>query len=128
MLVVGCGGGPPSPESVVRAWSEALNSDDNEAAAELFAPAAQVVQGRSFVLETRREAIAFNASLPCAGQIVELESRQDTVTATFRLADRGTSDCDAPGAEVRAAFRVREGKIVLWRQLPDAGGGAGNEV
>jgi hypothetical protein len=30
-----------SPESVVRAWSQALNTDDNERAADLFAPNAE---------------------------------------------------------------------------------------
>jgi limonene-1,2-epoxide hydrolase len=119
-LAAGCGGGPPSPESVVRAWSESLNTGDNEAAADLFAPAAHVIQGRTFVLETRREAIAFNASLPCSGQIVELDAEADIVTATFELGDRPERRCDAPGAQVRATFRVREGKIVLWRQHPHA--------
>jgi hypothetical protein len=117
----GCGGGDPSPESVVRAWSQALNSGDNEAAAELFAPGAEVIQGVSFTLDTRREAIAFNAALPCSGEIVELVSDGDQVHATFRLGDRPASECDAPGAEVEAAFRVREGKIVLWHQLPSSG-------
>jgi hypothetical protein len=123
VLATGCGGGPPSPESVVRAWSQSLNTGDNEAAADLFAPSAEVIQGRSFVLETRQEAIAFNASLPCTGEIVALESEGETVRATFMLGHRETSRCDAPGAQVRASFRVREGKIVLWRQLPDAPSG-----
>ena len=122
-LLTGCGGGPPSAESVVRAWSQSLNTGDNEAAADLFAPSAEVIQGRSFVLETRQEAIAFNSSLPCSGEIVELESEGDTVRATFLLGHRETSRCDAPGAQVRAAFRIHDGKIVLWEQLPDAGGG-----
>ena len=124
LLAVGCGGGPPSPESVVRAWSEALNSGDNEAAAELFAPNAEVIQGRSFILETKREAIFFNASLPCSGEIVAVETEGDTVTATFRLGHRERSRCDAPGAEATAAFRVNEGKIVLWQQLPSQTPGA----
>ena len=117
-LAGGCGGGDPSPESVVRAWSQALNSGDNEAAADLFAPGAEVIQGVSFTLDTRREAIAFNEALPCSGEIVELVSEGDSVRATFRLGDRPASRCDAPGAEVEAAFRVRSGKIVLWHQLP----------
>jgi hypothetical protein len=123
LVAAGCGGGPPSPESVVRAWSMALNSGDNEAAADLFAPGAEVIQGRSFVLETKLEAVAFNASLPCSGEIVDLDEEDDRVTATFRLGNRETSRCDAPGAEARAAFRVVDGKIVLWQQLPDRDGG-----
>ena len=39
-LVAGCGSSSPSAESVVRAWSQALNSDDNKRAADLFAPGA----------------------------------------------------------------------------------------
>jgi limonene-1,2-epoxide hydrolase len=117
-LLAGCGGGPPSPESVVRAWSEALNTGDNEAAARLFAPRAEVVQGRSFTLETESDAIAFNAALPCSGEIVEIVEDGNTVTATFRLGERPEQECDAPGAVARATFRVEDGKIVLWRQLP----------
>jgi limonene-1,2-epoxide hydrolase len=118
-VAAGCGGDPPSPESVVRAWSNALNSGDNEAAARLFAPGAQVVQaGRRLRLATRADAVAFNASLPCSGQIVTLDASGETVTATFLLAHREASRCDGPGAEVTATFRVRDGRIVLWRQLP----------
>ena len=116
-LLAGCGGGPPSPESVVRAWSEALNTGDNEAAAKLFAPRAEVVQGRSFILESESEAIAFNAGLPCSGEIREITTEGDTVTATFLLGERPAQRCDAPGAVARASFTVRDGKIVLWRQL-----------
>jgi hypothetical protein len=123
LLAAGCGGGPPSAESVVRAWSMALNSGDNEAAADLFAPGAEVIQGRTFVLETKLEALAFNSSLPCSGEIVDLDTDDDRVTATFRLGDRETSRCDAPGDEVRATFRIDDGKIVLWQQLPDRSGG-----
>ena len=117
-LAAGCGGGAPSPESVVRAWSEALNTGDNEAAAELFAPGAEVIQGRSFILEGEREAILFNAALPCSGEILALETEGDTVTATFRLGHRPESRCDAPGAQAQAAFRIADGRIVLWHQLP----------
>ena len=119
-LLAGCGGEPPSPESVVRAWSNAVNAGDNEGAAALFAPRAEVIQGRWFVLDSEEKALAFNAALPCAGEIVELVSEGDTVTATFRLADRETSLCDAPGAHAAARFRVRDGKIVRWEQLPGA--------
>jgi SnoaL-like domain len=119
----GCGGGDPSAESVVRAWSQALNTGDNEAAADLFAPGAEVIQGVSFRLKTKRQAIAFNEALPCSGEIVELVSDGDRVRATFRLGDRPESRCDAPGAEVEAAFRVEAGKIVLWHQLPSTGEG-----
>jgi ketosteroid isomerase-like protein len=124
-LATGCGGGGRSAEEVVRAWSAALNAGDNEAAAELFAPGAQVVQaGRVVRLATHQDAVAWNASLPCSGRIVELSIRGDTVTATFLLDDRPTSACDAPGARATAAFQIEDERIVLWHQLdgePDQG-------
>jgi hypothetical protein len=117
VLLGGCGGSR-SDEDVVRAWSTALNAGDNEAAADLFAPGAQVVQGgRTIRLATHDDAVAWNASLPCSGEIVEVETEGDTVTATFVLDDRTTSPCDAPGAQATAAFHIEDGKIVLWHQL-----------
>ena len=118
VVLAGCGGSGPTPESVVRAWSEALNTGDNQSAADLFAPGAQIVQGgRTIRLQTRADAIAWNAALPCSGRIVELSREGDTVTATFLLGDRAASPCDAPGAQATAAFRIEDGKIVLWHQL-----------
>jgi limonene-1,2-epoxide hydrolase len=117
-LVAGCGtSGPPSAETVVRAWSKALNADDNVTAAKLFAPGAEVVQaGQVLMLESRADAVAFNAGLPCSGHIVALTVHGDTATATFLLADRRASHCDGPGQHATALFRVRKGKIVLWHQ------------
>jgi limonene-1,2-epoxide hydrolase len=115
--LVGCSGSPPSSESVVRAWSQALNSDDNETAAKLFAPGARVVQGNSVLrLRTHREALAWNSSLPCSGRIVSIESKGETAKATFVLGDRTHSRCDGPGQKATAIFRVVQGKIVLWHQ------------
>jgi hypothetical protein len=120
LVAVGCGGSR-SGEDVVRAWSTALNAGDNEAAAELFAPGAQIVQGgRTVRLDTHEAAVAWNSSLPCSGEIVELSTEGDTVTATFLLGDRTTSPCDAPGAQATAAFQVEDGQIVLWHQLDAA--------
>jgi limonene-1,2-epoxide hydrolase len=121
--VAGCGGGDAaSPESVVRAWSQSLNADDDEAAAKLFARGAEVIQpnGR-FRLDDEGEAELFNRSLPCSGTITNLVAEGDTVRATFLLGDRRQSRCDGPGASVGALFRVRNGKIVLWQQLPGDG-------
>jgi hypothetical protein len=119
LLAGACGGDPPSPESVVRAWSESLNAGDNESAGELFAPGAEVSQvGQVTTLPDEEAATAFTAALPCSGEIVSLRARGETVTTVFRLADRETSPCDGPGNEVTAIFRVREGRIVELRQLP----------
>jgi hypothetical protein len=113
-----CGGDHPSPESVARAWSQSVNSDDNAGAARLFAAGARVVQGddvRRF--ESFAEARAWHTALPCAGRIAALRARGETVRVTFVLFDRRRSECDAPGERAHALFRVREGKIVLWHQL-----------
>jgi ketosteroid isomerase-like protein len=109
---------PRSPEQVVRAWSRALNTGDDRRAGALFALGARIEQG-DLVIVVREpgDAIRWNRSLPCSGTIVELAVEGETATAVFELSDRPTSACDAPGARVTAAFTVRGGKIVLFRQL-----------
>jgi limonene-1,2-epoxide hydrolase len=119
---VGCGGSPPSTESVVRAWSQALNTDDNERAADLFAKGAEVVQGDTVTtLRTHNQAVAWNSHLPCAGEIVSITTSGNTAKATFKLGDRQHSRCDGPGQQATAIFRVVKGKIVLWHQTESAG-------
>jgi limonene-1,2-epoxide hydrolase len=116
--LAGCGGEARGPESVVEAWSDAVNDGDNERAARLFADEAQVVQGgRTLVFHDRSEARAWNAALPCSGRILKIDAKDDLAEATFVLADRGETACDAPGATARVLVRVRDGKIVLWHQL-----------
>jgi len=118
-LPAGCGGSSSSPESVVRAWSDALNAGDNERAASLFAEGAEVVQpGRVLFLRTHAQAVGFNSGLPCSGKIISMSTIGDTTTVTFLLGNRKASRCDAPGGRAVAAFEVHHGKIVLWHQLP----------
>jgi limonene-1,2-epoxide hydrolase len=113
----------PSPAQVVRAWSKALNANDNAAAAALFAHNARIIQGTLDVrLESRALAVGFNAALPCAGKIVDLRVSGDRVTATFLLGERPRHHCDAPGTKAAALFEIRNGKIVLWKQIPVPGG------
>jgi limonene-1,2-epoxide hydrolase len=122
ILLPACGSSDPSAESVVRAWSQALNSDDNERAADLFAPGAEVVQaGRVLNLRSHTDAVAWNAALPCAGRIVSIKTAGKTATATFKLGDRPSSRCDGPGQRATAIFRVVKGKIVLWHQTAPEG-------
>lgn len=103
----------------MREWSDALNSGDNERAADLFAHGAQVVQNNTVLfLQTHEDAVEFNSALPCSGKIVEVKTDNDTATATFVLGDRKASRCDSPGAKATAAVKVLHGKIVLWHQLP----------
>ena len=119
IMLPACGSSPPSAESVVRAWSQALNTDDNNRAADLFAPDAEVVQsGRVLTLRTHQDAVAWNAALPCSGRIISIEARGATARATFLLGDRRHSKCDGPGQHATAIFKVVKGKIVLWHQTP----------
>jgi limonene-1,2-epoxide hydrolase len=107
------------PAAVVRAWSAALNANRNEDAARLFAPSARVVQpGIDVRLPTHAIAVGFNDSLPCAGKIVRMDVTGNRVVATFVLGERPKHRCDAPGVKAAALFVVRNGKIVLWQQVP----------
>jgi hypothetical protein len=107
----------------VRAWSAALNTDDNAAAGRLFAAGAIVIQGGAvYELRDPADAARWTASLPCSGHIVEVTVEQETVTAVFILGNRTQSRCDAPpGTKAAARFTVRTGKIVGWEQLPVPG-------
>jgi limonene-1,2-epoxide hydrolase len=113
----GAAAGARSPAQVVREWSRDLNANRNAAAARLFAPGARVVQGQIDVRLTPRLALAFNASLPCAGRIVRMQVRGEAVVATFVLGERPKHRCDGPGEKAAALFVVRNGRIVMWEQV-----------
>jgi limonene-1,2-epoxide hydrolase len=122
LALAGCGAGAPSAESVVRAWSQALNQDDNQTAAKMFAPGAKVVKaGSVLTLHTHGDAVAWNAALPCSGRILSIHSKGNIATATFLLGDRPHSQCDGPGQRAKAIFKVVKGRIVLWHQTGSSG-------
>jgi limonene-1,2-epoxide hydrolase len=122
-----CGGHTSAtPEDVARSWSAALDRNDNDAAASLFADRATVVQNGELVLRGHDDAVRWNEALPCGGKILSVEARGATdVLVVFRLTERPHHACDGPGSEGAALFRVRDGKIVLWHQtaVPAATGG-----
>lgn len=120
-LAAGCGGGGErrDPESVVRAWSDAINRADDDAAADLFAPDARIIQGGvEATLPDHAAARRWNSGLPCSGTIVDLSVDGDAVTATFVLGERPGHACDGDGAEASVLIRVESGRIVLWHQTP----------
>jgi hypothetical protein len=128
VFLVGCGAHKPaSPEQVARAWSAALDRNDNEAAARLFDNGAQIVQNTELVLSSHADAVRWNAALPCGGKITSVSLRSATdVLVVFTLENRPRHACDGPGQQAAALFRVRGGKIVLWHQTavpPPSGGG-----
>ena len=117
LSLTACGGDSPSAESVVRAWSAALDQGDNNTAGSLFARGAQVVQdGTVLTLRTQHDAVAWNAALPCSGRILSIHSSGQTAKATFLLGNRPHSNCDGPGQKATAIVKVVKGKIVLWHQ------------
>jgi limonene-1,2-epoxide hydrolase len=108
-----------TPEQVARAWSVALNRDDNATAGGLFAKDAQVIQGDVTLLHTKDEATHWNSLLPCGGTIVGItQQAKDEVLVVFRLQERAMHVCDGPSDAAAAIFRVQHGKIVLWHQVP----------
>jgi limonene-1,2-epoxide hydrolase len=107
-----------TPAQVARAWSKALNANNNVAAANLFAHNARVIQpGLDVRLSSQALAVAFNESLPCAGRIIAMQVTGNRATATFVLGERPKHRCDAPGAKAAAVFTVRGGKIIRWQQV-----------
>jgi hypothetical protein len=106
-------------ESIVRTWSRRLNAGDNDGIARLFAVPATIVQAPyKYRFPTRKAIAAWHAGLPCAGHIVRITFRRNTATAVFRLANRGSTPCDGPGALVAARFTIVKGLITVWEQVP----------
>jgi hypothetical protein len=106
-------------KALVRAWSDRLNARDNDGLARLFALPAFVIQAPyAYRLATRAEIARWYAGLPCAGHVVSITVRGRYATAVFRLANRGSTPCDAPGTLAAARFEIAHGKIVSWEQVP----------
>jgi hypothetical protein len=118
LALTGCGGHKTADAATVaRAWSAAIDRNDNEAAARLFDDGAQVVQDGFLTFQTHADAVRWNAALPCGGRITHLEAHgKDEVVAQFELTERPQHSCDAPGGVAAAVFQVKDGKIVLWHQ------------
>ena len=132
LLLAGCGGStvkqrqetkaPSQAErmkAVVRAWSARLNAGDNAGVARLFRVPVLMAQG-SFVfrLVNKSQVARWHAALPCTGHVVSITVRGRIATAVFRLGNRKTSKCDAPGTLAAARFTIVRGKIVAWQQIP----------
>jgi limonene-1,2-epoxide hydrolase len=121
LAVAGCGGEPPSAESVVRAWSASVNDGDNAAAARMFARGATVVRnGEVRTLRSYNAAHGWNAALRWCGRIVSVRASGATVRAVFMVRTRRRLGCTGPGERAHTLFRVREGKIILWHELEQA--------
>jgi hypothetical protein len=120
LALTACGGQKAaSAPDVVRAWSAALDRNDNERAARLFADGARIVQSGETTLATHADAVRWNAALPCGGRIRRLEMQStNQVLVIFDLEERPQHQCDAPGSQAAAIFEIEHGRIVLWHQTP----------
>jgi limonene-1,2-epoxide hydrolase len=118
LALTACGGQKTaSAPDVVRTWSAALDRNDNEHAARLFANGARIIQNGELILATHADAVRWNAALPCGGRISHLEVRgQSQVLAVFELKNRPQHRCDGTGSQAAAIFQVDKGRIVLWHQ------------
>jgi hypothetical protein len=134
----GCGAGDDDPDVdlgiqvpegtheevvVIDGWVKTLSRGDVTGAAEFFALPSIAENGTPPLrLSTRRDAVAFNRSLPCGATLVRAQPDGELITATFRLTERPGGDCGSGvGGMVRTSFRIEDGKITEWRRLPDAG-------
>ena len=105
-------------KAIVRAWSDRLNGGDNDGLARLYAVPATIVQGQyAFRLPTRALVAKWYSTLPCSGRIVSIAVSGHYATAVFRLGNRGSTRCDAPGQLAAARFGIVKGKIVTWEQI-----------
>jgi limonene-1,2-epoxide hydrolase len=121
LALAGPAGSTLSPAAVVRAWSSALNRNDNEAAANLFARNAVVSQpGYVYVLRTHKLAVEWNSGFPCAGHITSLRVNGNAVRAEFVLGQRPKHHCAGPGQAAAVLFHVRDGKITRWQEVAPA--------
>jgi hypothetical protein len=131
VLLAGCGSAAPNPapsrqtarvrqlKTIVREWSARLNAGNNAALARLFRVPVLMTQGPYvYRLVTRSQVARWHSSLPCAGHLVSITVRGRVATAVFRLGNRATSSCDAPGTLAAARFTIVRGKIVAWQQIP----------
>lgn len=105
-------------EAIVLAWSARLNAGDNAGVARLFALPATMIQGPYlYRLKTRAQVAAWHAGLPCSGRVVSVTFRGRYATAVFRLGNRKSSICDAPGTLAAARLEIVGTKIVSWEQV-----------
>ena len=110
---------PAATKRVVRSWSTRLNAYDNAGAARLFARPAVFEQGGTALrLRDYLDIALWHSLLPCAGRIVSITVRGDRATAVFVLANGRGRRCGAAGQKAAAVFRIRNGKILSWTQIP----------
>jgi hypothetical protein len=139
--VVGCGSSPddeatvpggadPDAIRVIKEWSDQLRAGDVIGASERFAIPSIVQNGTPpLQLETRRQAEAFNRSLPCGAKLTEAITSGRYTIATFELTERpGPGECGTGvGETAKTAFVIRDDLITEWRRVVDIEGDTSTE-
>jgi hypothetical protein len=119
--------GPAAAESrrVINAWLRALRHGDVKRAAHYFAlPSKFQNVTPVLTVDSERERIAINLSLPCGAKAVDMGAAGPYTIVTFKLTKRPGGDCGSGvGGTARGAIRVEHGKIKEWYRLPDEPGG-----
>jgi hypothetical protein len=110
---------------VINAWLRALRRGDVTRAAHYFAlPSKFQNVTPVLTVDSERERIAVNLSLPCGAKAVDMGGAGAYTIVTFKLTKRPGGDCGSGvGGTARGAIRVERGKITEWYRLPDKQGG-----
>jgi hypothetical protein len=115
--------GPASTEArrVINAWLRALRHGDVERAARYFALPSKFQNSTPVLtVNTVKERIAVNLSLPCGAKAREMGGAGAYTIVTFVLTKRPGADCGTGvGGTARGAIRVERHLIKEWYRLPD---------
>lgn len=113
------GDADPADVEVIAAWAEALAAGEIESAAAYFAIPSVAENGPLVEITDEDDALRFNASLPCGGELIRAETEGDFTTATFRLTERpGPGTCgEGTGGTAQTAFVIENERIVEWRRV-----------
>jgi hypothetical protein len=105
--------------AVITAWSDELRAGHVKRAASYFDVPVIVQNATPPVrLDTRKEVLAFNETLPCGAHIVKTLAGGTYTVATFVLTERpGSPGCGATGKLAATAFVLHHGKIAEWRRV-----------
>ena len=116
------GDADPAATAVIDSWATNLSRGDIAAAARQFAIPSVAENGPASIrIRDAADARVFNASLPCGARLTQATQTGEIVIATFELSERpGPGSCGAgTGQTARTAFVIEDGKIVVWRRVPD---------